>query len=85
MHSCDNIKCLNPEHLSLGTYADNNKDRSNKGRSYQTITKRLVTLVMSYPTNMTNKEVSKLVSLDFRRVGEIRSGKRGPDGRLIKQ
>lgn len=33
MHTCDNRKCVNPVHLKVGTWADNNRDRSLKGRS----------------------------------------------------
>lgn len=33
MHSCDNPRCINPDHLRAGTWDLNNKDRARKGRS----------------------------------------------------
>ena len=32
MHTCDNKLCVNPNHLRLGTIADNNQDMTNKRR-----------------------------------------------------
>lgn len=32
LHHCDNPRCINPDHLYLGTDADNVRDREARGR-----------------------------------------------------
>jgi hypothetical protein len=34
-HHCDNKLCVNPDHLFVGTYADNTADMMRKGRHYR--------------------------------------------------
>ena len=34
-HHCDNPKCINPDHLFIGTHQDNSNDKIKKGRDVQ--------------------------------------------------
>lgn len=39
-HTCDNTRCINPDHLIPGTRADNNRDRAERGRSAKRVPSR---------------------------------------------
>ena len=42
LHSCDTRLCINPDHLFLGTRADNMRDMAAKGRAHSKLTKSKV-------------------------------------------
>lgn len=66
-HTCDNRRCINPEHLFLGTHQDNMDDRERKGRN-------------KVPVNATGSKAHR-AKLTEAQVAEIRAAS-GPS-RLI--
>jgi hypothetical protein len=80
-HSCDNRKCINPEHLSIGTHADNVSDRvardrsakgENNGRNVLTIREvQLIRLDNSTP----KMELARLFKVDPKTIRDIKQGK----------
>lgn len=60
-HKCDNPRCVNPEHLFLGTKKDNADDRDRKGRNR--------------PAPIQRGEASPSAKLTAVQVGEIRTSK----------
>jgi hypothetical protein len=68
MHTCDNPPCVNPDHLRLGTVADNNRDRHSKGRS-----KNLFTSDDSHPAKVQRGQAHWRAKLSDDDVRAIRS------------
>ena len=45
-HRCDNRRCVRPDHLFMGTVADNNRDGYRKGRIKKRMTAKLTDVIV---------------------------------------
>jgi hypothetical protein len=66
-HTCDNRKCVNPDHLFLGTYSDNARDMVAKDRNwgYRKIGDRAAKLaILLYRSGKFNQEtIGKIIGV----------------------
>lgn len=86
-HHCDNPKCVNPEHLFLGTLADNNEDMRQKGRSKTPTPKRgsaspnarlsdaAVAEILATKGEVTSRDLSDKYGVALCTVKRVRQGK----------
>jgi hypothetical protein len=81
-HTCDNPSCVNPDHLWLGTYRDNNHDRDVKGRAASTegeangqaeLTEETVREILR--SNESRETLAKRYGVDPAQISSIHSGK----------
>ena len=76
-HLCNNPKCINPKHLSIGTPADNMKDRDSAGRhgASKITPKDVNTICLLYSTKKyTQKEIGTLFGINSRTVSSVIKG-----------
>ncbi len=95
LHKCDNPECTNPDHLFLGTHADNMRDASIKGRwaekgrgisrnagaknSQSKITPEIVAEIRSLSGVITQREIAARYGLRQSTVSPIINGHRWRD------
>lgn len=85
-HKCDNPRCINPEHLEIGTHADNTRDKMERGRhrSGKNTTRSIgidngrsklneskVKQIRDLDATLTHKEISEIFNISKSQVGKI--------------
>lgn len=81
-HRCDNKKCINPQHLFLGTPSDNVQDAIKKGRMTglkrkprRALTKEEILLIKENPENLSLSKLSKKMGIHRMTISNILNGK----------
>lgn len=86
LHKCDNPKCVNPEHLFLGTNRDNVDDKIAKGRlpradgEYNNRSKlnsfqvKVIRRMLGFES-MTYKEISSIFGVSIQNIYQIKIGR----------
>lgn len=79
MHQCDNPRCVNPDHLRLGTHLDNMRDMYSKGRRESAVGMRNGAGKLSEAqketilrSSMPGEKLGALLGVSGRRVNQIR-------------
>lgn len=82
LHECDNRPCINPDHLFLGTNADNVRDKMVKGRQARgssqgnaTLTEDEVRKMRDLLPDRTNKSLALEYGVDPSVISKIRHGR----------
>ena len=74
MHKCDVPLCVNPDHLSLGTNAQNSYDKQKKGRAAKKLTPDEVLRMRSMST-LSKRKLANEFDVDRRMVQFILRGR----------
>lgn len=71
-HTCDNKKCINPDHLIIGTTKDNVDDRNlRSGNGRSKLTKEQVITIRELKNKFSRVEIARMFNVDSRTISSI--------------
>jgi hypothetical protein len=80
LHSCDNPPCCNPDHLHLGTCADNSREMKERGRAsrgsdhtHAKLTEADVVAIRA--SDRTERELADVYGCSSSSIGDARRGR----------
>lgn len=75
LHSCDNPRCFNPDHLFIGTQADNMRDATLKGRMSKKLrVDQVVEIKQLLGQNVTHKAIAERFGVSRVTITQIANG-----------
>lgn len=85
LHSCDNPLCCNPDHLRIGSHAENMRDMKERGRSVRTrgnakLTADQAAAIRSNPSHKSQAELAREFGVSKATVSGIMAGHTWQDG-----
>ena len=75
LHQCDNRRCCNPAHLHLGTNADNQREKVERGRAAIKLNAESVRAIRE--SELTYAELAKIYDVSPGMIGHIVNRRRG--------
>lgn len=75
LHSCDNPYCVNPDHLRVGTNAENMRDKGLRGKNFKITNEQATEIKELLKSGVKIKEVARIYNLDYYYVNMVRIGK----------
>lgn len=79
LHRCDNPACANPDHLFLGTLAENNADAARKGRMHEKVSAEAVfTIRKAYSEGATPQQMAPIFGVTDHTIRKYVTGEKRP-------
>lgn len=74
-HTCDNRKCVNPDHLFVGTYSDNMIDMHTKGRGKSKISINEIKIIREAHQKFSIGQIAKYFDVSKVHIWNILTGR----------